>query len=136
VPADELQDFEKDLKELEKTSKRKLAIFGCYSTGIYSVRPEFDMSKIDERRAALTLMRDFNLIVEDHKGSIAGGLPEGRLKPIVIYPELNANQKKIIKEIKKIFDKNNILSPNTKTNYDVRSAVRYLRTDSNNGIEF
>jgi len=135
MPAEELQEFEKDLRKLEKTAKKKLAMFGCYSTGIYSVRPEFDLAKIDERRAALTLLRDFNEIVKEHGGSLAGGLPEGRLKPIVIYPELEPEQKEIIKEIKKVFDKNNILSPDIKSNYDVRSAVRHLRTEPNSGID-
>lgn len=128
VPKSQLADFVDDLKNLEKSSKKHLELFGCYSTSIYSVRPDFDLKKVDDRRAALTLLRDFNLLLAKHGGSLAGGLPEGRLKPIVIYPELSIDERDLIMNVKKIFDEANILAPEIKSNYDTRSAVRHLRT--------
>ena len=109
-------------------------MFGSYATDIYSVRPEFDLKKIDDRRAALTLLRDFNELLKTHGGSLAGGSPEGCLKPIVIYPGFDPDQSQLISEVKKIFDKQNILAPGVKNNYDTRSAVRHLRTEPLSGI--
>ena len=134
VPRNNLENFIKDLAKLEKTSKQKLALFGSYATDIYSVRPEFDLKKIDDRRAALTLLRDFNELLKTHGGSLAGGSPEGCLKPIVIYPGFDPDQSQLISEVKKIFDKQNILAPGVKNNYDTRSAVRHLRTEPLSGI--
>ena len=129
IPSDHLEDFLKDLTPLAKTHKKHLELYGCYSTGVYSLRPEFDLKKVDERRTALKLLRDFNEIVVRHGGSLAGGLPEGRLKSLIIYPELNKNELALYKEVKKIFDKNHIFSPNIKTDYDIRDTVKHLRIE-------
>ena len=134
IPKSELEEFTKDLAKLEKSSKQKLALFGSYATDIYSLRPELDLKKIDDRRAALTLLRDFNNLLKSHRGSLAGGLPEGRLKPIVIYPDLDPNQKQVIADVKKVFDSQNILGSGIKSDYDTRSAVRHLRTEPLPGI--
>ncbi|MBQ1528276.1 FAD-binding oxidoreductase [Candidatus Saccharibacteria bacterium] len=134
VPKSELEEFTKDLAKLEKSSKQKLALFGSYATDIYSVRPEFDLKKVDDRRAALTLLRDFNEMLKTHNGALAGGLPEGRLKPIVIYPDLDPDQKQVVADVKKIFDAQNIFADGVKSSYDTRSAVRHLRTEPIQGL--
>lgn len=136
VPADHLDAFVKDLAKLEKSHKTKLALFGCYSTGVYSLRPDFDLKKVDDRRAALTLLRDFNELLQTHSGSLAGGLPEGALKSIVIYPNLDPAEKQLIADVKKIFDKQNIFAPHIKAGYDTRSTVRHLRTEPLIGLDF
>ena len=134
LPPAELPAFLKDIKELEKSSNRSLELFGCFSTGIFSFRPDFELEKVDERRAALTLLRDLNEVLKTHGGSLAGGLPEGRLKSIIIYPDLPKKDRELIENVKKIFDPNDVFSPETKANYNIRSAVRHLRTDTNRGI--
>ena len=134
VPADNLPAFLKDVKALEKSSKHSLEFYGSFATGVYSLRPDFDLAKIDERRTAITLLRDLNSTLISHGGSLAGGLPEGRLKSVIIYPELDAKEKKLYEEVKDIFDKNHVLSPESKTLYNTRSAIRHLRTDSTPSI--
>ena len=134
VPANHLDAFTKDLAKLEKSHKTNLALFGCYSTGVYSLRPEFDLKKVDDRRTALTLLRDFNELLLAHDGSLAGGLPEGALKPIVIYPDLDSAHKQLIADVKQIFDQQNIFAPRVKTGYDTRTAVRHLRAEPLQGI--
>ena len=134
VPSDSLPAFLKDLKSLEKSSKRSLELFGCYSTGIFSLRPNFDLKKLDERRAAITLLRDLNSLLEKHHGFLAGGYPEGRLKSIIVYPELDKKEKDLFSSVKDLFDPNHILSPEVKTLYDTRSAIRHLRTSENRGF--
>lgn len=129
IPSDHLEDFLKDLTPLAKTHKKHLELYGCYSTGVYSLRPEFDLKKVDERRTALKLLRDFNELVTRHGGSLSGGLPEGRLKSLVIYPELSKDELAIYQEVKKIFDKNHIFSPNIKTDYDIQDTVKHLRIE-------
>lgn len=134
VPAENLGKFLKDLKKLEKSSKKSLNLFGSYLTENFSLRPEFDFKKVDERRRAITLLRDLNDLLNSHGGALIGGAPEGRLKPLVAYPTLDKKQLELIKDVKKIFDPNNILSPETKSNYDTRSAIRHLRADSDFGF--
>ncbi len=135
LPKEQLEGFIDEIKQLSKKYKKSLDIYGCYSTDIYSIRPEFDLSKIDERRTALNLLRDFNTLLKQCGGILAGGLPEGKLKSIVLYPELDKNHKKLLETIKNIFDESKILAPETKTTYDIRSTVRHLRTEPNKYID-
>ncbi|MBR3256980.1 FAD-binding oxidoreductase [Candidatus Saccharibacteria bacterium] len=134
LPRKSLSEFLKAIKSFEKSSKKPLELFGNFSTEIFSLRPSFDLKKVDERRTAMTLMRDINDLLNKTGGALAGGLPEGRLKSIVIYPELEKPLKDLYAEVKDIFDPNNIFAPETKTNYDTRSAVRSLRTETLSGI--
>ncbi len=134
VPKENLAEFIKGLKQLEKDSKKTLELFGCYTTGIYSVRPDFNLHKIDERRSAMMLLRDFNSLLLNNFGSLAGGLPEGRLKPIVIYPELSSGERELIEKVRTIFDKSGIFAPETKSRYNTRSAVQHLRDEPLSGF--
>ena len=134
VPADHLEEFLKDLGPLAKSHKKHLELYGCYSTGIYSLRPEFDLKKVDERRTALKLLRDFHELLTKHGGSLAGGLPEGRLKSLVIYPDMDKDEKKLYADVKKIFDKNHVFAPGVKTEYDTQDAVRHLRVEPLPGL--
>lgn len=134
VPEAKLSAFLKDVKNLEKSSGRPLELFGSFATGIYSFRPDFELSKVDERRAALTLLRDLDELLKAHDGTIVGGVPEGRLKSIIVYPGLSKKEKDLFAKVKKIFDPSNILAPEIKSDYNTRSAVRHLRTEPNSGI--
>ena len=135
VPQDSLGEFIEELQALGKSHKKSLELYGCYSTGIYSIRPEFDLKKIEERRTALTLLRDFNDLLKRCNGNLAGGLPEGKIKSIILYPELGDEEKKLFESVKNIFDDAGILSPETKTTYDTRSTVKHLRTEPNQTID-
>ena len=134
VPSDHLADFLKDLGTLAKSHKKHLELYGCYSTGIYSLRPEFDLKKVDERRTALKLLRDFQELLTKHGGSLAGGLPEGRLKSLVLYPDIDKDEKQLYEGVKKIFDKNHVFAPGVKTEYDTQDAVRHLRVEPLPGL--
>ncbi len=129
LPRAALPEFLKDLHKLEKSSKRPLELFGSYATEIFSLRPTFDLSKLDERRAALTLLQSLNELLKTHGGSLIGGSPEGRLKSIIVYPELDKKSLALISDVKKIFDPRGVFAPETKSAYDTRSAVRHLRTE-------
>ena len=134
VPRENLPAFLEGLKTYEKSLRRPLALFGSLDTENFSIRPSFDLKKTDERRSALILLRDLNSLLKSHGGSLVGGYPEGRLKSIILYPELEKSERDLIKSVKEIFDPNDIFAPETKSNYDTRSAVRHLRTEINPGI--
>ena len=134
MPKEKLQGFLEEIGKYEKKIKKPLAIYGNYATDNYSFRPEFDLKKVDERRTALIVLRDVTSILKSYDGCIVGGYPEGRLKPIVAYPELDKKERDLIEKVKKIFDPNNVFAPETKSNYNTKSAVRHLRTDTTTSI--
>lgn len=135
IPSTNLPYFLEELSALEKKYKQNLELYGCHSAENYSIRPEFNLAEIDNRREALNLLRDVNELIQQYDGCLAGGLPEGMLKPAVIYPKLPEKQKELYTTIKDIFDEKHILSPESKTGYDTRSAIRHLRVGAANHID-
>ena len=135
VPSEHLSAFLTDMRVLEKTYNLELPVFGSYSTSNYSVRPDFQLSSIQDRQRILQFLDDFNSLVNEHGGSITGGAPEGRTKAIVVNGAHSAVEMTIYRKIKEIFDPNGILNPGVKTGANTRATViKYLRTDTNRGI--
>lgn len=123
-----LPNFFIDLRALEEKLKTPLPIFGSFSANNYSFRPDINLSDVPGRRFALELLKEFNELVNRHNGSIVGGNPEGRVKALVANKSLSDDEIKLYKDLKKIFDPNDVLAPDIKFNSDVRSTIRHLRT--------
>lgn len=134
VPISELGSLSQFLKDKEIELGRPLELYGSYLTGVFSVRPDFRLDEVEERRKALMLLRDLNETLTALGGNLAGGYPEGRLKSIIMYPGLDKESTELIKAVKNIFDPNHIFAPGVKSDFDTRSTVRHLRTETNLGI--
>jgi len=124
----ELPNFFVDLRLLEDKLNTPLPIFGSFSANNYSIRPDIHISDIKGRRFALELLKEFNSLLDNHHGSIVGGNPEGRVKALVTNQSLTEKEKQLHTDLKQIFDPNNILAPDIKSNTDVRATIRNLRT--------
>ena len=134
IPENEIQNFLADLTALEAQLGKPLALFGSFSTGIYSIRPDFKLSSLDDRRTSINFLKNLNTLIKNHNGYLNGGSPEGRTKAIISNSSLTEKEKELNKKIKEIFDPNGILAPDIKMNVDARSTVRVLRFDYNQGI--
>ena len=131
LPASELPNFLSELSALSSKLKKPLDFFGSYSTEIYSLRPDFKLDTLEDRRASMNFLKDLNALVLDHKGSLNGGFPEGRIRAIITNDDIPLKEKELYKKIKKVFDPNGILAPDIKTGVDTRSTVRALRSTYN-----
>ena len=131
LPVEELPGFLSDLPSLSASLKKPLELFGSYSTGIYSLRPDFKLDTLEDRRAAMNFLKDLNSLILEHKGSLNGGFPEGRIRAIISNANSPLKEKELYKKIKAIFDPNEILSPDVKTGVDTRATVRALRSTYN-----
>ena len=132
---DGLVKFSEKLKIIEKVLGQELPIFGSFSTSIYTVRPNFNLSDVAERKHAMQFLRYFGKIVKECGGSFTGGSSEGRVKGLVSTPELTAREHDLYNKIKKLFDPDNFLNPETKLGATFSDVVRHLRTSENQGIK-
>jgi len=130
VPEEKLSDFLAELKKLEKDLKLELPLFGSFSSNNYSLRPDFKLDSLDDRRKAMNFLKDLNILLESFNGRLNGGIPEGRIRAIISNSNLEKEEKELYKKVKEIFDSNNILAPDIKFNADTRSTVRALRSTS------
>ena len=131
LPDEEVANFLADLPALAAKLKKPLELSGSFSTGVYSLRPDFKLDTLEDRRAAMNFLKEINLLISAHKGFLNGGSPEGRVKAIVSNPALSEKEKRFYRKVKEIFDPNKILSPDSKTGTDTRSTVRALRSTYN-----
>lgn len=134
IPADQLPSFVSELRLLERNFKHSAPIYGSVATGLYTVRPDFDLTDLEERKAALRFLQAYTTLVENHDGSIAGGSAEGRTKAVLTTPRLGARERDLYHKVKSIFDPNNILNPAVKLGSKASTVVRHFRTKSNEGI--
>lgn len=134
LPADQLSSFTSELKKLEETFDTTLAFYGSFATATYSVRPDFQLSGVDGRAQALSFLKAYAQLVADHRGSITGGIAEGRVKAIITTAKMGKKEQALYSKIKEIFDPNGILNPEVKLGADLRTTIRHLRTDVQDGI--
>jgi FAD/FMN-containing dehydrogenase len=135
MTGDGLVKFSDKIKSIEKALNQDLPIFGSYATSIYTVRPDFDLSNIAERKRAMQFLRYFSKVVRECGGSFTGGRSEGRVKGLVSTPELTNREHALYGDIKKIFDPNGFMNPETKLGATFADVVRHLRTSENQGVK-
>lgn len=127
--------FVDKIKLVEKALNQDLPIFGSYATSIYTVRPNFDLAEIAERKRAMQFLRFFGKIVKECGGSFAGGRSEGRVKGLISTTELGSREKEFYTKVKKAFDPNGFMNPETKLGATFADVVRHLRTSENQGVK-
>lgn len=134
VPADELQSFVSDISVIEEKYKIPIPIYGSYSTSIYSVRPDLQINTDNGRVFLVNFLNDFNKLIKYHYGYLCGSTPEGRIKALLTNSEFTATEKQLFKELKTVFDPNNILAPDIKLGANPRTVSAHFRTTEFNSI--
>ncbi|MBR2641088.1 FAD-binding oxidoreductase [Candidatus Saccharibacteria bacterium] len=127
LPSENLEYFMKDLNILHGKLDLDLALYGSYSSSIYSLRPKFNLEDENYNKKMATFLRAGAYVIERQGGKLAGGTPEGRLKAVVTNTEMREPEKNLYQEIKKVFDQNNILGPDIKLGAVSKFTLTHLR---------
>ena len=134
IPAESLTDFLEDLKVIEEKLDLDLALFGSYLNNIYSLRPKFDINDEEFNKKATTFLRAGAYAIERRKGAVVAGGPEGRIKSIIANTKMTEAERNLYEEIKNLFDRYGIASPDTKIGTDARFTMRHFRSSSSSKI--
>lgn len=134
VPGDKLEAFLEDIKVVEEKLGLELALFGSYLNNIYSLRPKFSINDEEFNKKATAFLRAGSFVVERSKGAVVAGGPEGRVKSIITNTKMSAEEKKLYEDIKNIFDRYGIISPDIKTGTDARFTMNHFRSSSSSKI--
>lgn len=127
LPVENIEAFLKDLEVLGEKLELDLALYGSFATGIFNLRPKFDLEAEDYRKKATTFLRAGAYIINRQGGKLAGGTPEGRLKAVTVNAEMPEPEQELYKEIKKIFDPNEILNPDVKLGAVSKFTLTHFR---------
>ena len=134
IPQQELASFIESLTTLEKMLEQELPVFGSFATGLFSVRPVFDLSFIEERKRLLRFMQQYGKLIIDSNGNFCGGSAEGLVQAIMTNQDLPAKTRALYHDIKNLFDPNNILNPKIKQHATLANVVRFMRTSPQIGL--
>ena len=127
IPSERLADFIDELHVLEDKLKTDFPLYGSFSTSNYHVRPEFNLELKNERKKAVLFLKTGALLIHRQNGALASGSPDGRVKALVTNEEISKEEKALYKEIKNLFDPNNILNPGIKVFADPRFTINHIR---------
>ena len=130
LPPYNLESFLKDLKILAEKLELDLALYGSYVTGIYNLRPKFDLEKENYSKRVTTFLRAGAYIIDRQGGRLTGGTPEGRLKAAVVNDEMPEPRKELYAEIKDIFDPKGILNADVKLGAESRFTLTHFRNSN------
>lgn len=128
LPAENLENFLKDLKILGEKLELDLALYGSYASSVYSLRPKFNLEEEGYNRKMATFLRAGAYIIDRQGGKLSGGTPEGRVKAVVTNAEISEPEKTLYDDVKKIFDQNNILGSDIKLGAVSKFTLTHLRT--------
>ena len=134
IPEAEFYSFVDSIKTLEKIFDQELPLFGSFMTNLYSLRPSFDLSQVNDRKQLLRFLQHYGKLVADSNGSLCGGSAEGQVQALVVNQNTSARTLNLYHQIKTLFDPNNILNPKIKQGASLANLARFIRTSAQIGL--
>lgn len=128
-PMEVFADATQDLQEiLERNGYKDAAIYGHALEGNYHfiINQSFDTQKeVDQYEKMMTEVVD--LVVDKYDGSLKAEHGTGRNMAPFVEKEWGTKAFELMKEIKKLFDPNNLLNPGVIFNDDPRSYLKNIK---------
>lgn len=118
VRVEDLPEYIREFREILKTHDTRCVFYAHASVGELHLRPMIDLSK-PEGIAKMKLMADeVAILVKKYRGSLSGEHGDGRARAPYIERVLGSQMITLLKEVKKLWDPNNILNPGKITDPD------------------
>lgn len=133
IPPERFDDFTKAVADLEHRHSVDIALYGHAGQSVYYGRPRFSFSKVTERQKLFKLLNDWTLAVSAHGGHVAAESGEGRLKAAFAYRDLDDEIRKLIKDVRAVFDPQGIMNTGVKQEIDIKQIAGMIRTDYDGG---
>nr|WP_319401396.1 FAD-linked oxidase C-terminal domain-containing protein [uncultured Carboxylicivirga sp.] len=122
----DLPDYICDInKVLEKYSK-ECVYYAHIGTGELHLRPVLNMKRVADVQMFHDIAEDVANVVKKYRGSLSGEHGDGRLRGEFIPLMVGEHNYQLFKDVKKLFDPNNILNPGKITDTpSMNTSLRY-----------
>ena len=127
IPAVKFPVFQGNQQPPEQKFHQNLPVFSSLLTDLCSIRPEFDLTDILNRKNLIFFLQSYAKIVYEVGGSLAGGFAEGRTLSVITSSHTDLEIKEFYHQIRQTFDPDNIMSPGVKQGATLTNFVRHLR---------
>ena len=85
--------------------------YGHASVGLIHVRPELDLSNINDQKKMYSIAKDVSKIVKKYNGSLSGEHGDGRVRAPFLKEQFGDTVYQYLVDLKYIFDPSNLLNP-------------------------
>jgi len=127
VDVNKLGDFVQEIEEMLASLGKESVYHAHIATGELHIRPIIDIKNPDEARLLRIIGENTARIVKKYRGSMSGEHGDGRLRGEFIPIVIGEHNYQLNKEIKSIFDPDNIFNPGKIVNTPPMDAsLRYV----------
>lgn len=127
VPPEHLQEFLPELRRIIDSYKLLATVAGHMGDGNFHVIPLMKIEEKLERIKLAPAMREVNALVLKYGGSLSGEHNDGMSRGPWLHQMYSRDMMHIFKELKAIFDPNNIFNPDKKTDAHWEFSMNHLR---------
>jgi FAD/FMN-containing dehydrogenase len=127
VPPQHLPEFLPKLRKIINKYKLLATIAGHMGDGNFHVIPLMKFEEASERKKLEPAMREVNKLVIDYGGSLSGEHNDGMVRGPWLHTMYSPKIMKIFRQVKHIFDADNIFNPKKKTDAKWEYSIAHLR---------
>lgn len=121
-------------KILNNYPELNYTIAGHAGDGNFHIIPLMDMTSDNQRQAIPRILEEVNNLVFQYNGSISGEHNEGLVRSPYMKQMYGDQMFKIFKEVKRIFDPQNIFNPHKKTDASLEYSLTHLKRDNEHEV--
>lgn len=127
VPPQILPQFLPEVREVIKKYKLLATIAGHMGDGNFHIIPLMNIEKAEEKAKLEPAMKEINAIVLKYKGSLSGEHNDGMIRGPWLETMYGSEVFGYFKQVKEIFDPQNIFNPHKKTDSNWQYSMAHLR---------
>lgn len=127
VPPEHLQEFLPELRKIIDSYKLLATVAGHMGDGNFHVIPLMKIEEKLERIKLAPAMREVNALVLKYGGSLSGEHNDGMSRGPWLHQMYSRDMMHIFKQVKHIFDPDNIFNPDKKTDAHWEFSMNHLR---------
>lgn len=127
VPPEVLPQFLPEIRAVIKKYKLLATIAGHMGDGNFHIIPLMNIEKPEEKAKLEPAMKEINAIVLKYEGSLAGEHNDGMIRGPWLKDMYGDRVYHLFREVKRIFDPQNIFNPHKKTDADWEFSMKHLR---------
>lgn len=129
VPLDKFEEFAEKAYQILDKYKVSVAVWGHAGNGHLHIQPFMDLSSIKDRHKIFTLCDEFYKMVFSLGGSISGEHNDGIMRGSYLRQMYGPEMFGLFREVKRLFDPNNIFNPRSKTGASKEYGIVHLRKE-------
>ncbi len=127
VPPAVLPHFLPEIRQIIKKYKLFATIAGHFGDGNFHIIPLMNIERDEEKAKLEPAMREINALVLKYKGSLSGEHNDGMIRGPWLREMYGDAVFGYFKDVKNIFDPQNIFNPHKKTDSDWQFSMKHLR---------